>query len=172
MKKQNYIKLSMISIFLMIMMYAEKSESQIQSMAGPRIGVTFLGAGWTADILTGEEDGPSTFTTQYGWQWESRFASGSNITGLVEWVLVVGGMEHGKFLPSINSIVGFRNSEGIEMGMGPSLSLGGLGMVFAFGKTIKSGELNIPINLVVSPPKEESGLAISILVGFNMGKKK
>ncbi|MDG2059528.1 MAG: hypothetical protein P8J34_05190, partial [Flavobacteriales bacterium] len=59
-----------------------------------------------------------------------------------------------------------------EMGMGPSVSLGGIGMVFAFGKTVKSGELNIPINLVFSPPKDNSGLAISILVGFNMGKKK
>ena len=89
----------------------------------------------------------------------------------MEWVVVMGGMEHGKFLPSINSIVGFRNSEGIEMGMGPSLSLGGIGMVFAFGKTVKSGELNIPINLVVSPPKDNSGLAISVLIGFNMRKE-
>ena len=172
MKKQNYIRNIMILIFfIMMVIYDKKSEAQIQSMAGPRIGATFLGAGGTADYLLDKTDGPSAFTTQYGWQWESRFASGSNITGLVEWVVVMGGMEHGKFLPSINSIVGFRNSEGIEMGMGPSLSLGGIGMVFAFGKTVKSGELNIPINLVVSPPKDNSGLAISVLIGFNMRKE-
>jgi hypothetical protein len=171
MKKQNYIRNIVIFIFFISMIYAKKSASQIQSMAGPRIGVTFLGAGGTADYLLDKTDGPSAFTTQYGWQWESRFASGSNITGLVEWVVVMGGMEHGRFLPSINSIVGFRNSEGIEMGMGPSVSLGGIGMVFAFGKTVKSGELNIPINLVFSPPKDNSGLAISVLIGFNMRKE-
>lgn len=170
MKKQNYIRNIVIFIFFISMIYAKKSASQIQSMAGPRIGVTFLGAGGTADYLN-KTDGPSAFTTQYGWQWETRFASGSNITGLVEWVVVIGGMERGKFLPSVNSIVGFRNSEGIEMGMGPSVSLGGIGMVFAFGKTVKSGELNIPINLVVSPPKLNSGLAISVLIGFNLRKE-
>ena len=36
---------------------------------------------------------------------------------------------------------------------------------------VKSGELNIPINLVFSPPKDNSGLAISVLIGFNMRKE-
>ena len=26
------------------------------------------------------------FISQYGWQWESRFADGGEIAGLVEWV--------------------------------------------------------------------------------------
>ena len=50
--------------------------------AGPRLGFTLIGAGETVDILTGYDDGPKTFTTQYGWQWESRFADGGDITGL------------------------------------------------------------------------------------------
>ena len=44
---------------------------------------------------------PFTYNTQYGWQWETRFAdSGVSIVGLVEWVAFVGRMEKGMFLPS------------------------------------------------------------------------
>ena len=133
-------------------------------------------AGKTTDILTGNDDGPSAFTTQYGWQWESRFADGGNITGLTEWVLVVGGMERGKFLPSISSLVGFRTLEGFEMGIGPNISISGLGMVFGFGFTATSGKLNLPINFVFSPAKEgwfdlDSGASFSILLGFNISSK-
>jgi len=145
------------------------TNAQIQSMAGPRIGMTIIAAGGTADILN-QNDGKSAFTTQYGWQWESRFVSGTEFVGLVEWVLVAGGMEKGKFLPSVSSIVGFRNAEGFEMGMGPNLSFGGLGMVFGMGMNFKSGELNLPVNIVIVPPKNDSGFAISFMIGFNMSK--
>ena len=145
------------------------ANAQIQSMAGPRIGMTIIAAGETADILN-QNDGKSAFTTQYGWQWESRFVSGTEFVGLVEWVLVAGGMEKGKVLPSISSIVGFRNAEGFEMGMGPNLSMGGIGMVFGMGMNFKSGELNLPVNIVIVPPKNDSGFAISFMIGFNMGK--
>ena len=147
------------------------SNAQIQSMAGPRLGVTLIGAGETADILTGNDEGPNTFTTQYGWQWESRFADGGNITGLAEWVVLLGGMEKGKFLPSISSLIGFRTVDGFEAGMGPNLTLGGLGMVFGIGFTASSGKLNMPFNIVFSPSKDngiESGSTFSILVGFNI----
>jgi len=147
------------------------SNAQIQSMAGPRLGVTLIGAGETADILTGNDEGPNTFTTQYGWQWESRFADGGVITGLAEWVVLLGGMEKGKFLPSISSLIGFRTVDGFEAGMGPNLTLGGLGMVFGIGFTASSGKLNMPFNIVYSPSKDngiESGSTFSILVGFNI----
>jgi hypothetical protein len=33
-----------------------------------------------------------------------------------------------------------------------------------------SGNLNLPINLVIIPPKEDSGFAVSVMLGFNMSK--
>ena len=42
-------------------------------------------------------------------------------------------MERGKFLPSISSLIGFRTVEGFEAGMGPNLTLAGIGMVFGVG---------------------------------------
>ena len=156
-------------IFILSIVLGLSANAQIQSMAGPRIGMTIIAAGETADILN-QNDGKSAFTTQYGWQWESRFVSGTEFVGLVEWVLVTGGMEKGKFLPSVSSIVGFRNAEGFEMGIGPNLSLGGLGMVFGMGMNFKSGELNLPVNIVIVPPKNDSGFAVSFMIGFNMSK--
>ena len=157
------------------------ANAQIEKLAGPRLGLTFIGAGPVADFLhegfdfDDDRDGKHgstgpAFTTQYGWQWESRFTSGTEFVGLVEWVLVVGGMEKGKFMPSASSIVGFRNADGLELGMGPNLSFGGLGMVFGIGMNYKSGNLNLPVNIIVVPPKEDSGFAISFMLGFNMGK--
>ena len=125
----------------------------------------------------------SAFTTQYGWQWESRFADGGGeVVGIVEWVALVAGMEQGKFLPSLTSVIGARTANGFEVGVGPSLSLSGVGMVFAIGKNFQSGSLNMPVNLVFMPGKNidsdingedytySSGARISIMVGFNLTK--
>ena len=71
------------------------------------------------DILT-EDDGPNINYSVW-MQWESRFIDGGNITGL-SWVVLLGGMERGKFLPSISSLIGLRTIEGFEMN-GPNLTL-------------------------------------------------
>ena len=176
------------------------ANAQVQKLVGPRVGVTLITAGSTADFLhkgfdyidgdnqkLGETG--SAFTTQYGWQWESRFADGGgDVVGIVEWIALVGGMEQGKFLPSVTSVVGARTSSGLEFGVGPNLSLSGVGMVFAIGKNFRSGTLNLPVNLVFMPGKKinselynntsgsyeeytyNTGARISIMVGFNMSK--
>ena len=175
------------------------ASAQIQKLSGPRIGFTFITQGSTADFINkgfdyidrdnvklGETG--SAFTTQYGWQWESRFADGGgDVVGIVEWIALVGGMEQGLFLPSISSVIGARTANGLEFGVGPNLSLSGIGMLFAVGHNFKSGSLNIPVNLVFMPGKNvdgtyqgangtnmdnpyNTGTRISIMVGFNMSK--
>lgn len=44
------------------------------------------------------------------------------------------------------------------------------GFVFAFGKTIKSGSLNMPINIFLNPSKD--GIRFGISVGYNTKKRK
>ena len=51
-----------------------------------------------------DEIAKGNLTTLYGWQWESRFADAGNVTGIVEWVALVAGMEKGKFLPWVMRI--------------------------------------------------------------------
>lgn len=173
MKKNTILKsTTIILIFLITSISSQKSLAQVKNLSGPRIGFTLLAPGGTADYLSGEDGASSQIMTQYGWQWESRFADGEAFTGLVEWVLLVGGMEKGKFLPSVSSLVGFRSLEGFEIAAGPNLSAGGLGMVAGFGFTMTQGNLNIPINFVFSPKKEWSGAGFSVLIGFNMSKGK
>ena len=175
------------------------ANAQIEKLAGPRIGLTFIGAGPVADFLHegfdfDEDDrfgstGPA-WTTQYGWQWESRFADGGGeIVGIVEWIVLVAGMEQGKFLPSATSVIGARTNKGLEFGVGPNLSLSGVGMVFGLGYNFKSGKLNLPVNLVFMPGRKmsgeiqneygnweteeydySSGVRISLMLGFNMSK--
>ena len=174
------------------------SNAQIEKLAGPRIGLTFVTAGSAADHINTRLDADepygstgSVFITQYGWQWESRFADGGgDVTGIVEWIALVGGMEKGIFLPSVSSIIGARTSEGFEIGVGPNLSLSGIGMVFGLGHNFKSGNLNFPVNLVFVPGikrtgdynddhpwdsdaveyEYNTGARISIMIGFNMSK--
>ena len=186
-----------IILILVIALWSLKSNAQIEKLSGPRFGVTFLSAGSAADFIhdgfdfddTNQKFGStgSAFITQYGWQWESRFADGGgNITGIVEWIALVGGMEQGRFLPSISSVVGVRTDNGFEVGVGPNLSLSGVGMVFGAGYNLKSGNLNIPINIVFMPGKQKkgtvinngvseeysynSGTRVSLMLGFNMSK--
>ena len=157
-------------ILVMVLLSLTTIAQQIDRLAGPRVGVTFLTPGFMSEELE------TSMITQYGWQWESRFADNGSIAGLVEWVVVVGGMEQQMFLPSISSLVGIRTGEGMEYAVGPNLSATGINMVFTIGKNFKSGDLNFPVNLAFVPngnvwgEDEESGARISIMVGFNMGK--
>ncbi len=178
------------------------ANAQIEKLAGPRIGVTLVTAGPVADFLHegvdfNEDDKYGStgdaFTTQYGWQWESRFADGGGeVVGIVEWIVLVAGMEKGRFLPSATSVIGARTAQGFEFGVGPNLSLSGVGMVFAVGYNFRSGSLNLPVNIAFMPGRKKTGeidtydnvtgmhhseeynyntgSRISVMIGFNMSK--
>ena len=143
------------------------ANAQIEKLAGPRIGLTMVQSGLLANILKRDVsffsdenreswDGTSlgeygAVMSQYGWQWESRFADGGDVTGIVEWIALVGGMEKGMFLPSVSSMVGVRTASGVEFAVGPNLSLGGIAMVIGAGYNFKFGKLNLPVNIAYVP---------------------
>ena len=146
------------------------SNAQVKSLAGPRLGVVYMTASPATTFLNGDvklEDlgelpqnyddiAKGSLTTLYGWQWESRFADGEDITGIVEWVVLVAGMERGKFLPSVSSMVGARTESGLEFAMGPNLSLGGVSMVFGAGYNFTFGNLNVPVNFAFVPGRTQT----------------
>jgi hypothetical protein len=147
---------------------AFSANAQIQSLAGPRLGVVYISASPASAFLNGDfkifDDLPTqseydlvakgTLTSLYGWQFESRFADGGNITGIVEWIVLVAGMEKGKFLPSVSSMVGARTEWGGEFALGPNLSMSGVAMVFGMGYNFKSGNLNLPVNFAFVPGRK------------------
>ena len=142
--------------------HAEENTASVAELSGPRLGFTYLSSGETQSYLN------SPMITQYGWQFETKFASGNGVQGLVEWVVLADGMEKGMFLPSISSLVGLRNAEGYEFAMGPNLSLSGISYVLAAGKNFRVGDLNIPINVSWVPAHQESSHRLSMTFGFNM----
>ena len=141
------------------------SQAQVVKLSGPRVGATIVTAGSASDFIQNDlmipgDDGwgnsSTALITQYGWQLETRFIESEEISGLVEWVFLVGGMERGLFLPSVSSLFGMRAKGGFEGALGPNLSLTGVGMVLAVGYTFKTGTLNVPINLSFVPGKSKT----------------
>ena len=144
------------------------SQSSITSLGGPRLGATLI-TGKMKDKLKNDYN-VFPVITQFGWQFEWRFFSiDDGPTGVVECVPLIGGVEQGKFLPSISALVGIRSAKGFEFGLGPNASVSGVGIVFATGVTIQKGKLNWPINFAVAP--SSSGVKFTLLVGFNAATK-
>ena len=143
----------------------------VAKLSGPRLGVTALTTGMASEELG------SNFISQYGWQFETRFSDSEELAALAEWIILAGGMEQGYFLPSITSLVGLRRAEGFEFGVGPNLSITGIGFVVASGYNFKVGNVNLPVNISWVPSNKSSwhndevtGHRISLTCGFNMSK--
>lgn len=136
-------------------------------LSGPRFGVSLLSPGIIDKVEYETSHDVGTVVTQFGWQFEKRFGSGEGkgLTGVTEWIVLVGGMEHGVFLPSVNWLVGLRTRSGMEFGAGPNLSPAGSAVVLAVGKTFRTGALNLPVNMAVVPSAD--GVRVTLLCGFN-----
>jgi hypothetical protein len=161
------------------------SVDQPRRLSGPRFGVTFLSDGVVDELREDKSIDVGAVVTQFGWQFEKRFSDRDNrFTPVTEWVLLVGGLEQGVFLPSVSWIVGLRSRNGAEFGVGPNLTPVGAALAFVGGITFRSGSLNFPVNLAVVPSGvtytktsatppfvtevERRAVRVSLLVGFNL----
>lgn len=116
-------------------------------------------------------DGAVPIVTQFGWQFETQmFQAQSGLTGVTEWVILAGGIERGLFLPSATFLAGIRAPSGIEVGVGPNLSLSGFAYAVAVGMNNEVGEVNIPLNAAVVFGQD--GPRLSLLVGFNVSESR
>ena len=101
-----------------------------------KINETFPGSG-CPDAATCENpriDPTLPIISQFGWQFERRiFQAESGLTGMTEWVFLVGGAERGLLLPSATFLAGVRTPSGLEIGVGPNVSLSGAAYAFAVG---------------------------------------
>jgi len=164
--------LFLLNIFIKNTCFAQDNQVldyEPVSLSGPRLGVTVIG-GEMADVLRDDYDAVP-IVTQFGWQFEWRFFSEpGGMTGVVECVPLIGGLEQGLFLPSLSVPIGLRLQNGIEFGVGPNVSLSGFAVVLAAGITINAGVLNIPLNISLLPSNK--GTRFSFLVGFNMARRR
>ena len=142
-----------------------------QHLSGPRFGfTTFTGAVADQRRFIGKEP----IMSQFGWQFETQVLSTqSGNQALMEWVVLVGGVEQDELNLGLSWLAGYRLPNGLEFGVGPNVSVRKDGdkpttsMVVAGGATLPFGELYVPINLAVA--FAEGGPRITTLVGWIIG---
>jgi hypothetical protein len=136
------------------------------SLAGPRVGLTFLSDG-VVEKLAEKDIAVKSTVSQFGWQWEQQFYStAGSVTAVSEWVALLGGLDQGVALPSLSWLVGLRTREGAEFGIGPNVTPAGVALVIAAGVTFRAGSMNVPMNFAVVPTK--AGVRVSLLSGFTL----
>lgn len=138
-------------------------------LGGPRLGVTLLTGGVVSKARE-SVPGLNPFLTQFGWQFETRiFRLANGTAGLFEFVPLIGGLEQGKFIPSLNALFGIRGPKGLEFGVGPNLTPVSASIALAVGTSFRYDGVNFPVNLAVVPGN--GGARISLLVGFNSRRR-
>ena len=142
-----------------------------QKLSGPRFGFTTF----TGEVAEQRQKADlEPMMTQFGWQWETQIVSltGGN-QALMEWVLLMGGVEQDEFNTSLGWITGYRLANGFEIGAGPNFSMTKeadkitTSMVVAAGATLPFGDFYLPVNLAVGIAK--GGPRITMLTGWIMG---
>jgi hypothetical protein len=136
------------------------------SLSGPRFGMTVL-TGEGAQRAKDDFGVNTPVLSQFGWQFERRFLSSQDgLTGVFEWVLLVGGLEQGVFFPSVTWITGIRTPSGLEFGAGPNITPLSVGLAVGAGVNLQSGHMNFPLNAAIV--SSGSGVRTSVLGGFTM----
>jgi hypothetical protein len=144
------------------------ARAQSIKLSGPRFGMTFISSEFRDSLGTHGID-VAPVITQFGWQFENQFLGApGGLAAVNEWIVLIGGLDQGAFLPSASWIVGVRGQNGAEIGVGPNLSPSGFGLVAAVGMTYRTGSMNIPLNIAVVPAK--TGPRISLITGFTLNK--
>jgi hypothetical protein len=132
--------------------------------SGPRAGVAYLIGGSVTEERSGKTISP--VVSLFGWQIEHAFYAGENLpTPVTELVVLVGGLEQSRVLPSASWLIGLRQRNGIEFGLGPTVTGAGTQIAFAGGVTHHFGEINVPVNFAFAPGRR--GASLSITAGFN-----
>ncbi len=159
---------------------------------GPRMGFGFV-TGANAQILAkpaseGGFDQKIPIMSQFGYQFEKAYITTGNWQALAEFIPLVSGLEANRFVPNVTVLNGLRNNNsGWEFAFGPTVdftrSLDGqldsrgsitvsTALVFSVGKTVKSGEMNFPINAYFIPPKDGTSFRFGLSMGWNASTKK
>ena len=147
-----------------------------QRLSGPRFGFTVF----TGDVAKARQAlGKQAIMSQFGWQFETQIVSTeSGNQALMEWIILLGGLEQSERNLSLSWMAGYRLPNGLELGVGPNLSVrpaedpekviaSTTSIVMAAGATLPFGELYVPANLAVA--FAEGGPRITTLLGWIIG---
>ncbi len=152
---------------------ADRQVKQLprQQLSGPRFGFTVF----TGDVADQRDAaGLEPIMSQFGWQFETQIVSlSSGNQALMEWVVLIGGVEQDEFNASLGWLTGYRLENGVELGVGPNISYSKdsrkttTSMLVAAGATMPFGDLYVPVNMAVSMAK--GGPRVTALLGWIVG---
>lgn len=167
------------------------AQSNILKLDGPRFGMSFFTGPikdrFMEDRSKGGYNGSYPGLWMFGYQFEKQYLNTGDLQVLFEFIPMVNGLDQGLFMPSFTILHGIRsNNTGLEFAFGPSIKLLQVDknmmidsredlsvssdFVFAFGRSFKSGRMNIPLNIFVIPSK--TGFRTGFSFGFNLSKSK
>src|SRR3990172_6062015 len=95
-------------------------------LSGPRVGIPFLSDGVREKIRTDRNITLNPVITQFGWQFERQFlGDDTGLAAISEIVLLSGGLDQGRVIPSASWLVGLRTVRGTEFGVGANVTPAG-----------------------------------------------
>lgn len=145
-----------------------------KNLGGPRLGLTFIhGNGELYKSL--KRNNMDRLISQFGWHFEYQVSPKETIgpAFVVQFIPLFGGVEYGKFIPSLTTAFGIRFPSGIEFGMGPNVALSKdtydktvfmPSLILAIGKSIDYGGVSLPLNLAYSISRD--GNRLSFIFGY------
>lgn len=142
-------------------------------LSGPRVGVTYMPNIRDLDLQGTFGDStlnPNPFVSQFGWQFEWKyFETREGSAGLFEVIPLIGGLDQGIIVPSLNFLTGFRTKDGFEFGAGPNFNLLSSGFSVAVGHAFKSDHMTFPVNLAFTQSRD--GARFTLLFGFTKRRR-
>ena len=157
------------------------SEPRLTLVLGPRVGATYIFADWGGYNESLQRHFPDDRTyfpilTQFGVNFEQRIRLGNTLSHFAfQEVLLLGGIDQNLYIPSLNILIGFRSHTGLEVGLGPNISVSmndrgvsvALSVVYAVGWTFTFDDVNVPVNIAIVPTPRDGNPRVSLVSGFN-----
>lgn len=160
---------------------------RVEFVYGPRVGVSYIVTDPAEFNESVQEMFPDSdrkyfpIITQFGLNLEQRIRLGNTASHFAfQEVLIIGGLDQNLIIPSLSVLIGFRSRAGLELGLGPNVSLKrsadgpagvGLSVVYALGWTFDFSGVYVPVNLAVVPTPSDGAPRITLLTGFNFRAK-
>lgn len=166
-------------------LFAQSEERPPWIWIGPRIGLTGVAATPKHFNSVIQEIFPSDrkyfpLYTQIGLSVQQRIPLGQSDFHLTFQELIsVAGFDQAMALPSISLLLGLRAPFGLEVGLGPDLSLKSKSgsaalapaMIYAVGWIFSLGEISVPLTFTAIPIPPEGKSRFSLLTGMDFGLK-
>jgi hypothetical protein len=161
-----------IAVVLSISAFAEETEGPegFSFVFGPRLGFSgfWPPEGFSSTVNSLYPGDYFPVVSLFGITLEQRILLGQTRSHFAfQEVVLVGGLEQGIALPEGAFLIGYRDYSGFEVGAGPVLHIGGIGVVVAIGYTISFKGMYVPMDLSLVIPTSDRPASIGFTTGFN-----